>query len=65
MNQPNSPAPLCTGYAPWMQMSRRECLNRFALGLGGIALAELLGRGSRLVAADAPRPRPAPRRRRR
>ncbi|MFN5559212.1 MAG: DUF1501 domain-containing protein [Opitutaceae bacterium] len=54
MNPPNAPAPLCTGYAPWMQMSRRECLNRFALGLGGIALAELLGRGSRLLAADAP-----------
>jgi hypothetical protein len=37
-----------------MQMSRRECLNRFALGLGGIALAELLGRGSRLLADGAP-----------
>ena len=54
MNPNSSPAPLCTGYAPWMQMSRRECLNRFALGLGGIALAELLGRGSRLLADGAP-----------
>ncbi len=36
--------PLCTGHAPWQQLSRRECLNRLALGLGGIALADLLGR---------------------
>ena len=54
MNPNPSPAPLCTGHAPWMQMSRRECLNRFALGLGGIALAELLGRGSRVLAAGEP-----------
>ncbi|MBM3853870.1 MAG: DUF1501 domain-containing protein, partial [Verrucomicrobia bacterium] len=35
---------LCTGGEPWQLLTRRECLNRFALGLGGIALAELLGR---------------------
>jgi hypothetical protein len=58
MNPNPSPAPLCTGHAPWMQMSRRECLNRFALGLGGIALAELLGRGSRVLAAGEPVRRP-------
>ena len=28
---------------PWLSLSRRECLNRLGLGLGGIALAELLG----------------------
>ncbi len=37
------PGPVCTGGEPWFAMSRRECLNRLALGLGGIALAELLG----------------------
>ncbi|WP_414661485.1 DUF1501 domain-containing protein [Horticoccus sp. 23ND18S-11] len=42
---------LCTGEEPWLRLSRRECLNRLALGLGGIALAELLGRG---VAQAAP-----------
>jgi len=45
--------PLCTGEEPWLRLSRRECLNRLALGLGGIALAELLGRG---VAHAAPAP---------
>ena len=43
MSPPLSSPPLCTGYAPWFSMSRRECLNRLALGLGGIALADLLG----------------------
>jgi hypothetical protein len=53
-----SPArpPLCTGGEPWFRISRRECLNRFALGLGGIALAELLG--SRAPAAPATPARP-------
>ena len=37
-----SQSPLCTGHTPWLSMSRRECLNRLALGLGGIALAYLL-----------------------
>ena len=40
----SSPLSLCTGHAAWQRMSRRECLNRLALGLGGIALADLLGR---------------------
>jgi hypothetical protein len=35
---------LCTGHASWLAMSRRECLNRLALGVGGIALAQLLQR---------------------
>ena len=42
---------VCTGGEPSHLMTRRECLNRFALGLGGIALAELLG--GRARAADA------------
>ena len=44
MSTPSAPAPLCTGHAPWLTMSRRECLNRLALGVGGIALADLLAR---------------------
>ena len=44
MPSTSSPPPLCTGHAPWLSMSRRDCLNRLALGLGGIALADLLGR---------------------
>jgi hypothetical protein len=51
MNSTPSHSPLCTGPEPWFRMSRRECLNRLALGLGGVALAELLG--SRVRAADA------------
>ena len=52
--------PLCTGHAPWWQMSRRECLNRFALGLGGLALADLLGRPAAAAAAATPPAGPAP-----
>ena len=33
----------CTGFTPAFRLSRRECLNRVGLGLGGIALADLLG----------------------
>ena len=51
MSSPSTPTPLCTGHAPWLAMSRRECLNRMALGLGGIALADLLSRNA--VAAPA------------
>jgi hypothetical protein len=43
--------PVCTGGEPWHLLTRRECLNRFALGLGGFALAELLG--GRATAAPA------------
>ncbi len=50
---PHPHPPLCTGGEPWMPLSRRECLNRLALGLGGIALAELLGRPA---AAATPSP---------
>lgn len=34
--------PLCTGRVPGTDLSRRAFLNRFGLGLGGIALAHLL-----------------------
>jgi hypothetical protein len=36
------PSPLCTGPAPVLGCSRREFLNRFGLGVGGMALAHLL-----------------------
>src|SRR5689334_18649964 len=44
--------PLCTGPLPNYGLSRRHFLNRFGMGLGGIALAHLLGAG-RAAAADA------------
>jgi len=44
MPSTSSAPSLCTGHAAWLSLSRRECLNRLALGLGGIALADLLGR---------------------
>ena len=43
MSLPDS-VPLCTGPEPWLRLSRRECLNRLGLGLGGLALAQLLAR---------------------
>jgi len=47
----NEKSSRCTGHEPWMQLSRRQCLNRVGIGLGGIALAELLG--SSAQAADS------------
>lgn len=43
MNFSSQSMPVCTGGEPSHLLTRRECLNRFALGLGGFALAELLG----------------------
>jgi Protein of unknown function (DUF1501) len=40
---PAGRAPLCTGRLPALGLSRRHFLNRFGMGLGGIALAHLLG----------------------
>ncbi|MRR10829.1 DUF1501 domain-containing protein, partial [bacterium] len=37
------PRPLCTGPLPALGLSRRHFLHRFGMGLGGIALAHLLG----------------------
>jgi hypothetical protein len=43
--------PLCTGPLPGFGLSRRHFLNRFGMGLGGIALAHLLG-ATRSAAAE-------------
>src|SRR5262245_51041078 len=40
------PQAKCTGPLPMTGLSRRHFLNRFGMGLGGIALAHLLGSGS-------------------
>ena len=45
-------APLCTGPLPALGLSRRQFLNRFGLGLGGLALADLLGPTSVRAAGD-------------
>ena len=37
---------ICTGRLPAFGLSRRQFLNRFGMGLGGIALADLLSAGS-------------------
>ena len=49
------PAPVCSGFDPYVSFSRRDFLARFGTGLGGIALASLLGRESLLKAATLPR----------
>src|SRR6185369_16169954 len=40
----------CVGAAPLAGLSRREVLNRFGMGLGGVALANLIN-PSRLIAS--------------
>ncbi len=45
--------PLCTGDAPINLFNRREALSKFGMGMGSLALAELLGGPN---AAAAPRP---------
>jgi len=50
------PAPLCTGAEPWLRLSRRECLNRLGLGLGGLALAQLLARPAGAASATGAAP---------
>lgn len=37
----------CTGHESIARLSRRQCLNRVGVGLGGIALADLLGTSAR------------------
>src|SRR5215471_5027993 len=44
---------VCTGPLPAAGLSRRHFLNRFGMGLGGIALAHLLGGGSSEAAENA------------
>jgi hypothetical protein len=49
---------LCTGPVPSLGLSRRQFLNRFGLGLGGIALADLMNplRASAKAASDIGHP---------
>jgi len=42
----------CTGFEPALTMPRRQVLQRFGMGLGAIALADLLGRDGSTLAAD-------------
>jgi uncharacterized protein (DUF1501 family) len=44
---------VCTGPLPSLGLSRRHFLNRFGMGLGGIALAHLLGAGRTSAAEGA------------
>lgn len=43
----------CTGHSDIDGLSRRQFLNRFGLGLGGIALSQLLGGRSSFAAGDS------------
>ena len=52
MKNPNQTG-VCTGPLPSLGLSRRHFLNRFGMGLGGIALAHLLGAGRTLAAEGA------------
>ncbi|HAV14142.1 MAG TPA: sulfatase [Opitutae bacterium] len=45
---------LCTGHSDAFGVSRREFLNRVGLGLGGIALSQLLGSNSLQASSDTP-----------
>ena len=38
----------CTGFQETSNLSRRQLLNNFGMGLGGIALADMLGRDKAL-----------------
>jgi hypothetical protein len=46
--------PVCIGGEASHLLSRRECLNRFALGLGGVALAGLLNSRARADGVKVP-----------
>lgn len=37
-----TPNPLCTGSIPLLGMTRRECLSKVGMGLGSLALGQLL-----------------------
>jgi hypothetical protein len=50
----DNPQPVCTGPLPAHDLSRRDFLNRFGMGLGGMALAWLLRPGA-LLGAEAAR----------
>ena len=46
----------CTGALPIAGLSRRALLNRFGMGLGGIALANLINPRVRVAAAESQAP---------
>ena len=50
MNRPTE----CTGYEPTPGVSRRDFLHRFGMGVGGMALADLLARGKTVQAQGTP-----------
>lgn len=55
----------CTGPLPTLALSRRECLARFGMGLGAIALADLLpARAQQATGGSLTQPHHAPRARR-
>ncbi|MBK1880621.1 DUF1501 domain-containing protein [Pelagicoccus mobilis] len=47
-------SPLCTGFDDESLISRRKFLNTFAMGLGGIALADMMNPLSLSAASDTP-----------
>src|ERR1043165_6253780 len=50
-SQPGA-SPVCAGPLPTCGLTRRHFLNRFGMGLGGIALAHLLGSSARAAAGS-------------
>lgn len=44
--------PVCAGPLPLSGLNRRQWLNRFGMGLGGLALADLLGKSQALAVPD-------------
>ena len=53
--------PLCTGHLPTAGLPRRELLKTFGLGLGSIALADLMAAESRNAGGILPAPHHVPR----
>ena len=47
-----NPNSLCTGSEPAFALSRRQFLNKFGMGLGGMALADMLNPANASAAAD-------------
>ena len=54
MKQNPSSQPLCTGSIPLDGLSRRDWLNRFGLGMGGVALAHLMNPARTLASTAMP-----------
>ncbi len=51
--KPQPSQALCTGPTPAWGLSRRQLLNRFAMGLGGIALADLMKPAASLASPES------------